>query len=379
MSLLIILDHRGKIEGTQIHALEICKELNKQKKKYLLVYNKKNKFYKIAKKKKINISYLNFLPSSPKNIFRVFQIFKIKENIKKILSNNKVKNILIYNSYLNVFLPRNITSQIYCFNHAGFSNFNSLKIFTLTNLFSLKNLLYAIYNKYFYYNYSGIHKVLCTSTEAINKMKNYFKIKKYVKVDNGICLKKKIKKSFLINKVKKKNKIILSVGRFSETKGILDFCKVAYQMHKYKNIKFCYIAPSDNKFKKFELQTKIKYKKYVTFLKNMSNENVLKFMKNSYIFLFLSHRESSSLSCIESMSRGTPIIVWKDKGNNDIIKTNINGYKIKFHNFANVKNKIKFLLNNPKTYLNLASSTVIFSQKFNISKTVNYLYSKVFE
>ena len=53
MSLLIILDCRGKIEGTQIHALALCKELKKKKKKYLLIYKKKNNFLKIAKKKKL--------------------------------------------------------------------------------------------------------------------------------------------------------------------------------------------------------------------------------------------------------------------------------------------------------------------------------------
>ena len=379
MSLLIILDCRGKIEGTQIHALALCKELKKKKKKYLLLYNKKNNFLKIAKKKKINIYYLDFLASSPKNIFRFLQIYEIQKKIERIMLNNSITNILLYNSYLKIFLPKLISSKIYCYNHAGFSNFDNLKIFKLENLFNLKNLVYTIYNRYCYYNYSGINKILCSSTEAIKKMRGFFRIekKKFVKVNNSIQLQKITKTNHLKNKLKYQ-KIILGLGRFSESKGILDFCEVASAMKNCNDVKFYYIAPNDIKFKQFEMKTKMKFKKYVTFLEKMPNEKVLRLMKNSYIFLFLSHRESSSLSCIESMSQGTPVVVWKDAGNNDIIKTNVNGFKISFRDFSTLQKKIKFLLNNPKAYLNLALSTIIYSRKFNINKTVDHLYNKVF-
>ena len=44
MSLLIILDCRGKIEGTQIHALALCKELKKKKKNIYFFITKKITF-----------------------------------------------------------------------------------------------------------------------------------------------------------------------------------------------------------------------------------------------------------------------------------------------------------------------------------------------
>jgi len=71
MKILFILEKRSKsgFQGVSRHLIYCCKELNKRKIDYLILYNAKDEMYKYMLRHNINITYLAFPVKSPKNIY----------------------------------------------------------------------------------------------------------------------------------------------------------------------------------------------------------------------------------------------------------------------------------------------------------------------
>ena len=92
----------------------------------------------------------------------------------------------------------------------------------------------------------------------------------------------------------------------------------------------------------------------------------------------LGYDETFCLNAIESMSCGLPVLSFKKTALNDLIKNNINGYKV--DNFQSLSKKIIYLMNiNKSKRTKIINSTFIYSQKFyfeNIKKKWISLISK---
>ena len=94
------------------------------------------------------------------------------------------------------------------------------------------------------------------------------------------------------------------------------------------------------------------------------NKNILiKFYKKSMAMICLGYDETFCLNAIESMSCGLPILSFKKTALNDLIKDNINGYKV--DDFHNLSKKIIFLMNmDKKKRIKIINKTYKYSQKF---------------
>ena len=94
------------------------------------------------------------------------------------------------------------------------------------------------------------------------------------------------------------------------------------------------------------------------------NKNILiKFYKKSMAMICLGYDETFCLNAIESMSCGLPILSFKKTALNDLIKDNINGYKV--DDFHNLSEKIIFLMNmDKKKRIKIINKTYKYSQKF---------------
>ena len=79
MSILIIKEKRSeKIDGTIVHLLNFCKELNRRNIEYYVLYNFKDYAFNFLKKQKINILQFDF----PKSGIKDFLNFKKKNKFK---------------------------------------------------------------------------------------------------------------------------------------------------------------------------------------------------------------------------------------------------------------------------------------------------------
>lgn len=162
----------------------------------------------------------------------------------------------------------------------------------------------------------------------------------------------------------KKNgvKKILYTGHITEAKGCKEILEVAKKMPEFEFILAGKI--NENDFIKYTL-------KNVIFLGEISFEQIKKNLKEADLFLFLSHTEGFTVSLLEAMSSGLPIIATNVGANEDMIE-NKGGYIINIGDIKEVENKILKIKENEELRNKMTA--------FNIEKVKkNYLQNKVLE
>ena len=113
-----------------------------------------------------------------------------------------------------------------------------------------------------------------------------------------------------------------------------------------------------------KLKNNNKYKKFNVFFHGRVDKKILiKFYKKSTAMICLGYDETFCLNAIESMSCGLPVLSFKKTALNDLIKDNVNGYKV--DGFHNLSEKIIFLINmDKKKRTKIINKTYKYSQKF---------------
>ena len=103
-----------------------------------------------------------------------------------------------------------------------------------------------------------------------------------------------------------------------------------------------------------------KLKKFnIYYFGNVKKSTLIKYYKISTAMICLGYDETFCLNAIESMSCGQPVLSFKKTALNNLVKNNINGFKV--NNFKDLSDKILLLLN-------IKSS----KRKILINKTQNY-------
>lgn len=374
MSILIIKEKRSeKIDGTIVHLLNFCKELNRRNIEYYILYNFKDYAFNFLKKQKINILQFDFPKSGIKDFLNFKKKNKFKNFLNEFLIHKNITKIICYTPYLLGVLPKiNKNINISCLNLASFGK-EDFNFFNKKNFNNLRSFINFFYYKYIYFNYEIADNIICSgndSAQYIRYLKESYK-KKIKILFNFTDLNGFKNKNLLIKKFNRKKKIVIGLGRFTIDKGAEDFCIIAKKQNKINNYKFIYVAPFDKKNSQFRKRLIVKYKKYVSFIGYKKNMRTI--FVNSNLFLFLSRREAFPLVCLESMRVSTPIIGWNTVGVRDVVKHNKNGYLSKIGDYQNVSKNLTMILDNKNLYRKFSINSYNFSKKFTPYFFVNNL------
>ena len=287
-----------------------------------------------------------YFPVSLKDFLNIKKIIKTFININKFI--NKSNNDLFFCHTpvashfirLATFFKR---PKIIYFVH-GF-RFNDSRNFFLNFFFKL------------------IERILSFNTLSyitINKSDYYFVkniLKKPVIKVNGVGIEKKkiIKKN--------KNKGFFTIGMIGSYKINKGYELIIENYDKIKkiipNLRIeTYGAENPNKLKSLIRQKKINHFQLNKFEKNIINKLI-----NFDILLHPSYREGLSVSIMQALQYGVPVIARNIVGNKDLIRNNYNGYLF--------NNNIEML-----NYLNRIFSNEILKKKLskNASKSINYKF-----
>jgi len=204
-----------------------------------------------------------------------------------------------------------------------------------------------------------------TSSEEILK-KRFIKNKPIV-IHNGIP-KKKIKKYSETNKLK-----ILNIGYFDFNKNqILLLKSLMILKNKFKNIHLTFIGKTvdtevRNRFNNFLIVNNLK--SFVTVIDFQMK--IDKYYYESDLLICTSFIEGLSLSILEAMSIGLPIISTDTGGVNEQVINNQNGFIIKNNDPIKLSNKIEFFIENKKKLEIMGrESYKIFNDKFALNKMI---------
>lgn len=380
MKILFILEKRSKsgFEGVSKHLIYCCKELNKRKMDYLILYNAKDKMYNYMLKRNINIIYLPFPAKSPKYIlYKRFEIFKFRKLIKKIVDKNNITHIHVQNAYILDFLEKSWNIKITAHHYSAFIENEPIKYFYLNLLLNPRLLLRKFYEKLIVFNYIKADKIIACSKAAKKTL-----IKKYVaqrdKIEiiyNGVRDIRKKKNINLRKKfgIKHSDKVVLSVGRITKSKGVEDFCEIAKRFKDKPNIKFIFVGPYiDQNYYNY---INDKYRNLVIF--PGESFDVSNFYKISDIFLFLSNRDSFGLVLVEAMYYKLPAIVWNVTGLSEVVTNNYNGYCCPFGKIDTVYKKLNYLISNKTEYRRISTNAFdkknMFTMPKHVDKFLNFI------
>ena len=243
----------------------------------------------------------------------------------------------------------------------------SLKFFNSFLKFKLK-----LFIKIFFYKFSDT--IICNSLESKKFLNKYINKKKIYFINNPVVLKK--------NKIQKKNKIIVAIGRIENQKNFLGIIKAFIIADKIiKNYKLLIIGSGSKKNQLISFVKKKYLFKKIKFLKFSKPD---KYLSSSSLFILNSFFEGSPNILLEALNYKLPIIATDCKsGPSEILANGKFGYLVPVNNHKRLAKKIIAVLKNYEKAKKKSELGFNSLQRFNveqqcskynflINKTINY-------
>ena len=376
MKILFIKEKRSEsgIEGIAIYLLNVCMELNRLGIPYLVLYNSQDLFYKKMVENNVKVKIVNLPPSSVYNILhRYFDVLKIRKLIHNIVVQEDITIINVHFPHLLSYVKTSWGIPIVAHWHGAFVENKPLKYLDKNNIFNPVSVINNIYKKHIVFNFNKAKIIICPSVAAKNTASKCFDVPtRKIKI-NKYGLKKMNPNEYknIKNELgfKQTDKVILSVGRETKSKGVEDFCKVALLLKEREDYKFIFLGGyRDKNYHEYLIE---KYGEVVYFMG--MREDINNFYKSVDLFLFLSHRESAGLVLAEAMFFSLPLIAWNIIGVNEMFVDGRNGYLCEFSDIDQVVNNVAKVLDDESLHENFSKSSLKESSNHTIDNSVTNL------
>ena len=337
--------------------------------------------------KKIKKNILIISPRFHTNLVPIIYSLKRKYIINLIVSNfgNTESHEILKPILCKELNLSNLIRKIFKLNKHDFLIPNLFFLFSLIKSINPNLIIVRTHNRFFYYSISLIGKILNSkiifydqldlnlkefkANNLINFLKNFelnlreFFFQSIRITPINFSKLKKIKNSFYLpfcfflkKTIFKKKKIIslITVSKYHHRKNLLLLCKAALILKK-KGYKFKIFLVGErkstdqiiefNRIKKFLKDNKL-LNKYVFLKKNIRYDNMSKIYRKGDIFVLPATREPGSISVLESMSYGLPVIVSDNCGTRCYVKKNYNGRFFLDNSLESIVKEIEFFLKN---------------------------------
>lgn len=168
-----------------------------------------------------------------------------------------------------------------------------------------------------------------------------FPNEKIVKIPYGVNI-----HDFKKEKIEKDDNIFrfLYVGTCSVRKGIIYLLRTFSELN-LKNSELIIVGNIDNELK--PILSKFFNNKKIKFYKSQKQKDLNKFYNISDAFITCSLEEGLSMVQLQAMACELPLISTPNSGSEDIIENNLDGFIIPIRDIEMLKNKMKFLYDNP--------------------------------
>lgn len=320
--------------------------------KFLGVYDKD------LNEKGINIIYLN--KGNENTIYKFSNIFKLVKVLKKYdVVHIHVFPVQLWGAIASIFLPKKI--KFITTEHSTNNRRRNIRIFKI-----IDRIMYSNYNNIIAITY----KVEKNLREWIGNDFNIDIIENGIDLKRFSCAENK-EFNFFEDFDKNKEKILIMVSRFVPAKNQ----NTLISSLKYlSNTRLLLVGEGELIGKSKELVNRLNLEKRVKFLG--FRKDIPELLKYADLIVQSSNWEGLSLSMIEAMASGTPLIGSRVEGIIDLIEKK----ELLFEN-GNEKElaeKIKTLLENKELYKNMSNYLKEKSKNYSIEKMIEK-YLKIYE
>ncbi|MAG47690.1 hypothetical protein CL617_03715 [archaeon] len=176
-----------------------------------------------------------------------------------------------------------------------------------------------------------------------------------------------------------KNKTVISyIGRIDKYKGLDQIIKL---LPKFKDLIFIAIGQDVGDKKRLEnLSTNLKVQNQIIFTGKVSEEEKLRILQISNLFILPSDWEAFGIVMLEAMAQENIIISTTTEGGKFLIKENENGFLYDFNNLTQLESILNKILKNKKQQEIIIKNNLKKSKEFlwkNISKDLEKLYQSL--
>jgi teichuronic acid biosynthesis glycosyltransferase TuaC len=177
---------------------------------------------------------------------------------------------------------------------------------------------------------------------------NYVKDQeKLMVVHNGINIEELSEDTEELNKQFEGKRVLLSVSNLINTKGHdLTIKAFAYLRKEYKNLQLVIIGTGVEEHNLKKLSKNLGVSDDVIFTGQLSNSEVMKYLKKCEIFVLPSWREGFGVAYIEAMANNKCVVACKGEGISDVILDGINGILIEPRDLDSLIQNLEMLIKN---------------------------------
>lgn len=301
-----------------------------------------------------------------RNVYQILMNFKAYQQLKEIVARHSF-NFIHCHSPIGGVCSRIVGAQL-----------NTKVIYTAHGFHFYKGA--SIFNWFVYY---PIEKILSKYTDliiTINKedfefsKKNFGQNKTEFIYGIGVDINKYNKKSHLKEDLKnslginENDIIILSVGELNKNKNHKIIIK-AFSNFKDKNIHYIICGKGKLESYLFDLSNEIGISNQVHFLGY--RDDVSEIYKISDIFAFPSFREGLSVSLMEAIATGMPVVCSNIRGNTDLVEDQYNGFIIRSNDSSQYADKFMKLIDDMELRNFMSINGLNKVQDYNIDSVMN--------
>lgn len=274
--------------------------------------------------------------------------------------------------------------QKYCFKefdlihaHSLFSNgfiaYKLYKEFNIPYIVAVRNTdVNVFFSKMVHLRKLGIEimknskKIIFISPSYLETVKTKYIPKSFQKefTNKAIVIPNGVDDFFLQNKykaknIKDKNQIkLLYVGEINKNKNVSFSAHCISSLNVNKNK---YMFTVIGKISDKKIYDHIKKFTFIKYLSPQKKESLIKYYRDTDIFVMPSHTETFGLVYVEAMSQGTPVIYTKNQGFDNQFEDGIVGYAINPNSENDFSKAIYSILNN---YLKISENCINLSENF---------------
>jgi len=179
---------------------------------------------------------------------------------------------------------------------------------------------------------------------------------------------------------KTKNPSVLYVGRIKKYKSINTLIMaVSKIVDEIPSIELNIAGFGEEQKYLEKLVDKLKLNKNIKFLGRIDESNKIELMGKSWVFVYPSTFEGWGISAIEANACGTPVVASDVSGLRDSVQDNISGYLVPAKDVNSFAQKIRLILEDEGTRINLSSSATMWSSNFDWDKSAQIFLATLVE